>query len=325
MSFGRDKYIYAVSRIRHKETKLLSKKDIEQMISMQDIESVLRFLAEHGYGDETSYDSVDTMLRIEGEKVWQFIKELTDDLNVFDFLRIQNDYHNLKAAVKAVYTETTPDGLFKNGSKYDPASIYEALNKKEYNLLPDEFSTLAQSALTELLRTGDGQLVDIMIDRACLERINTLGRESNEEIVRYYCDTFVASGNIKIAVRSALMSKPSAFIREALSECDILDIDKLALCAAKGFDEVCDYLAKTDYKDAVPAVQESLSAFEKWCDNRLMDVMKTQKSEPFSIGPLVAYVFAKEQEIKAVRLILSAKENVLSDLVVRERVRDMYV
>ena len=325
MSFGRDKYIYAVSRIRHKETKLFSKKHIEQMIAMPDKVSVLRFLTEHGYGDEMSFDNADAMLYSEGEKLWTFIRELTDDLSVFDFLRIQNDYHNLKAAVKAVYTETTPDGLFKSGSKYDPESIYEALNKKEYSSLPDDFAVLAQSALTELLRTGDGQLVDVMIDRACLERINTLGKESHEEIVEYYCDAFVASRNIKIAVRSALMSKPSCFILEALAECKSLDVNKLTLCAARGFDEVCDYLATTDYRDAVPELRESLSAFEKWCDNRLMSVLKPQKSEPFSIGPLVAYIFAKEQEIKALRLILTAKENDLSDSVIRERVRDMYV
>ena len=45
----------------------------------------------------------------------------------------------------------------------------------------------------------------------------------------------------------------------------------------------------------------------------------------FSIGPLVAYILARENEIKTVRIILSGKQNDFSDDAIRERVREMYV
>ena len=56
-----------------------------------------------------------------------------------------------------------------------------------------------------------------------------------------------------------------------------------------------------------------------------MKLMKTQKTNPFTIGPLVAYLLARETEIKAVRLILSGKRNRLDDRIVKERLRDLYV
>ncbi len=325
MSFGRDEYIYAVARIRYMETKLFSDKHIEQMISMPDKESLLRFLYEHGYGDETIGCDTERLIYLEREKLWNLIGELADDLSKFDFLRIQNDYHNLKAAVKAICTETSPEGLFVSGSKYSPWVIYETLNKKNYYALPREFSDVAQSAITELLRTGDGQMVDVMIDRACLENVYALGKKSKNEIIRYYCEVFVASADIKIAVRGATMSKSASFIGDAMANCESINADSLALSAAKSSDALCDYLSATVYRDAVPEIKKSLNSFEKWHDNRLMRIMKTQKSEPFSVGPLVAYVFAKEQEMKAVRLILKAKENSLSDSIIRERIREMYV
>ena len=56
-----------------------------------------------------------------------------------------------------------------------------------------------------------------------------------------------------------------------------------------------------------------------------MQTMQPQKYQSFSVGPLVAYVLARENEIKTVRIIVSGKRSGLSDDSIRERVREMYV
>ena len=45
----------------------------------------------------------------------------------------------------------------------------------------------------------------------------------------------------------------------------------------------------------------------------------------FGISPLIAYILARETEIKAVRIILSGKHNNLPQETIRERLREMYV
>ena len=45
----------------------------------------------------------------------------------------------------------------------------------------------------------------------------------------------------------------------------------------------------------------------------------------FSVGPLVAYVLARENEIKTVRIIRTGKQNDFPDEAIRERIREMYV
>ena len=57
----------------------------------------------------------------------------------------------------------------------------------------------------------------------------------------------------------------------------------------------------------------------------MIQTMQPQKYEVFSVGPLVAYVLARENEIKTVRIIVSGKRSGLSDDSIRERVREMYV
>ena len=88
---------------------------------------------------------------------------------------------------------------------------------------------------------------------------------------------------------------------------------------------VMEYLNGAGYAEAAEALKESPSAFERWCDNRIIETIQPQKTNPFSVGPLVAYVIARQNEIKTVRIILTCKQNGLSDDSIRERVREMYV
>ena len=50
-----------------------------------------------------------------------------------------------------------------------------------------------------------------------------------------------------------------------------------------------------------------------------------QKYESFSVGPLLAYLLARQNEIKTVRIILTGKQNEFPDEAIRERIREMYV
>ena len=179
--------------------------------------------------------------------------------------------------------------------------------------------------MASLLQTADGQLCDIIIDRAALEHIYRLGMESDNDFIRRYAQLTVGCADIKTAVRSAKTSKSGEFIKKALCHCDCLNVDALAVAAVKGIDEICDCLTGTMFTSAVPYLKISVSAFEKWADNYLNSLMQEQKWDPFTIGPLAAYILGKEKEITAVRLILSGKLNGLSDSVIKERLRDMYV
>lgn len=317
-------FTYAVSRIRMKETKLLSKKDIDRLISQKDYQSVLRTLAELGFGSENSNDNTD-ILTAEQNKLWSLMAELTEDMSVFDVFRLQNDYHNLKVCVKSVYSNAAPEPMLVSGGTVDSDDLFEAVKNRDYNDLPAILGETAALSLDTLLKTGDGQLCDVVIDKACLDAVADFASKASDEVIKDYAELFVASANIKIAVRGSKLNKSFEFFTKAIAECTSLDKEVLSRSAVKGFDEICAYLSTTKYKDAVSYIKKSMSSFEKWCDDLLINGMKKQKSEPFTVGPLVAYILAKQNEIKAVRLILIAKLNGLDDSKISERIREMYV
>lgn len=203
--------------------------------------------------------------------------------------------------------------------------MLDIIKKKEFGRLPGFMAGIVREAYETLLHTQDGQLCDIMVDKAALEAIYEAGKRSGEEIIRDYAESTVAVADIKIAVRSQKTAKSLEFMKRAMAECDSVNINALMRAAQNGMDAIEEYLESTAYKGGAKALKESASAFECWCDNRIVETIRPQLYNPFTIGPVVAYVLARENEIKTVRIILTGKQNDLPVESIRERVREMYV
>ena len=318
-------YTYAVARIRALEVSLFSNAVIEQLIACQSYEQCIQFLAERGWGDNDTSADAERMLKREEEKIWQVMKELSIDMKKFDVLSYPKLFHNLKAAIKEVCTEDTGRDIYYEDAAVPGKEMLEIIREKDFGRLPGIMSSVAAEAYDTLLHTRDGQLCDIMIDRAALDAIYKAGLEAEDKIIRDYAESAVAVADIKIAVRSQKTAKTIEFMKRAMAECKSISVDQLSRAALNGPEAIRDYLAGTEYAGGAEALAESPSAFERWCDNRIIQTISPQKYESFTIGPVVAYVLARQNEIKTVRIILSGKRSELPDDSIRERVREMYV
>lgn len=317
-------YAYAVARIRAKELSLLSGAFLEQLVSSKTYEECLRLLNEKGW-ETGDGENTETMLTAERNKTWKLIGELVKDPSVFDVFLYANDYHNLKAAIKSVKLAYEYPGIYTENGTVEVKRIRQAAETGKFGDLPEAMRGPAEEAYRVFLETGDGQLCDIIIDRAALLAIYQAGQASGNEFLALYGELSVASADIKTAVRAAKTGKDKSFLKRALAPCRTLDIDRLAAAAAAGTEAIAAYLVTTSYADAVEELRKSPSAFERWCDNLMIRRIRPQKRNPFGLGPLAAYILARENEIKSVRIILAGKRNALSDDMIRERVREMYV
>lgn len=318
-------YTYAAARIRVLELSLFSASVLEQLIGCASYEEALKFLMEKGWGGSEAEANADEILDRESRRTWEVVRELCPDMSIFDVMRLPDLFHNLKAAIKQAGREQENPHIFYQDTKISPEEMLRVIREKDYLALPKNMQKAAQEATEAFLQTGDGQLCDIIVDQAALEAIKEAGKEAKEEILRQYAESMVAVADIKIAVRAQKTGKNPEFMRRAMAECESLNTDRLIQTAVSGKDALMAYLEETDYAGGAAALAESASAFERWCDNRMIEIIRPQKYKAFSIGPVVAYAIARENEIKTVRIILSGKANGLSDDSIRERVREMYV
>ena len=318
-------YVYAVARIRVKEKSLLSDMDISQMAGMNDAKGVLGYLEDRGWGDANSNGDPEAVLAAEERKTMELVRELKVDPSVFALLKYPNLYHNLKAGIKEVCVSEENPGAFYPDEKYDRGEMIRILKERDFKALPEHMRAVAERALAVMLETRDGQKCDVLVDRACLDAMFAGGKKQKNALLRDYVESTVAVTNIKVAVRALRTGKNMGFLKEALSPCRTLDVRLLAVAASESEESLLNYLETHGFREGAEALKESPSAFERWCDNRLIETIRPQKVNSVSMGPIIAYYLARQNEIKTVRIILTAKANGFSEEATRERVREMYV
>lgn len=321
-------YTFAVARVRGRESSLLTRADLEQLLGAADLAAALRMLADRGWGEGLAEGfGPAELLACELKRTWDFAAELAGDPAELAVFRIPGDYHNLKAALKLAFTRSAidPGRVFVAGGSVDAGLILRAAVERDYALLPEEMARAAREASEALLHTGDGQLCDIACDRASLEAVWHAGRASTCDAVGEYARLFVATGDIRVASRCARARKPLGFVRRALADTPAIDAGALAAAAAAGEQRLVDLLSQGTWHEAAEALRDGPVAFERWCDDLLLRSLKPQKMDSFSLGPVAAYVAARQAELKCVRMVLAGKASGLSDDIVRQRLRETYV
>lgn len=318
-------YTYAVARIRALELSLFSDGTIEALLACPDEARALAYLQEKGWGGADTPAEAEAILMKEEDKIWAVVRELSIDMAHFAVLSYPQRFHNLKAAVKALGTGQEEWPYFYEDEELDHRELLTCLKEKDYNRLPEFMRAAAREATETFAHTGDGQLCDVIIDKAALEAVAQAGRAAKVDIIREYAETSVAVADIKIAVRSLKTGKPASFVNRALAACDTLDIGQLARVSQMNMEALADYLKTTVYAAGAGALNESPSAFERWCDDQMILTIRPEKYHAFTIGPVFAYVIARQNEIKTVRIVLSGLRNHLAEQAIRERVRQMYV
>ena len=334
-----DEYIYGVARIRALESTLLTDDDIDDLVEAKDYETALQMLKDKGWGDGQPNETLGDIVKIEKRKTKQVLDEIVEDPADKEILIVEDEYHNLKTAIKKVVTNANvanrhvyvamekgdmTEGNITVIGNITIKELEDIIINSEYEKLPEDMIDVARKASEALIKSGDGQLCDVIIDKALLRRFRDIGRASSNRLIQDYADIKVGMADIKIAIRSALAGKDADFTYKAVIPCDYINVVELERAVEEGIDSVMDYLKQIGHEDLAEAAKKSKSYFECVCDNKIIERIKSQKYETFTIGPVLAYSLARDNEIKTARIILSGKQNGFDNDFIKERVRIMY-
>jgi V/A-type H+-transporting ATPase subunit C len=253
--------------------------------------------------------------------MWELVLSVVPDGNEFSFLLIENDFHNLKTAIKAAVSNKNSDGIFLFPSVCTAEQITDAVKSKKFTSLPKYMSAAAEKAYKIITETGDGQLSDAVLDRAYAQAVKEL-TENGGEFIKGLGELIAADCCMRTAVRCAKMHKDEQFVSLALCECDTLNRQQLVAASLKGVEAVQAYLLKTNYEKQAKAINESISEFERQCENMLLEYCYKAKYTALGPAPVAAYIIRKKAQIKTARIVVSCKTAGLSEQLVRQRIRN---
>ena len=320
-------YAYAVGNVRAKEAALFKKQDIEQLLAADTAEKAAAFLRDKGYGEADTPLSADALLKSEEQKLWEYIRSVAPDFSVFRSFVLQNDFHNLKAVFKGLAAGRNTDSLLLSPTTVDIEVIKKAAAEQEFSLLPDFMRDAAKTAWDALIKTGDGQTCDAILDAACLESRRRFAEDIKIPMLSELINASVFYDNIKAALRCACAEKPADFIELCLTDTDKLPKARLKDAVLKGREAVLELMSGISAygcDKAAEAFGISPTEFEKFVDNYMMSVGAKGRYIAVGAEPLIAYLQARLAEIRAVRIAVNAVATGEDRASARAMMRELY-
>lgn len=327
------KYAYSVSGAHLLEKYFFSGSEMERLLSLPSYDAVVSQLNEKGWIIPEDSRDVNKLLNNELSRAWKWITDSVPEIKLFELLILRNDYHNLKAGIKSLLNDFDVDMHFISPCLIEHSLMKEAIEDKNYDLLPEPFNELGKEVYDILVRTEDGQLADLIIDRKCSEELLKAAQEAKIPLLTQAVETSVANANIKTAYRAIKTGKKEDFLKKALAEgLTTLDNDKLISCIDTDTDDeskdktekLLEYLSSTPYAEGTKLLSSAPADYEKWIDDKIMSLFVPFRYSPLGPEPILGFWFGKEAEVKNIRIILAAKQTNLPPEIVAQRLRRLY-
>lgn len=322
----RSRFAYAFGRIRSVENRLLAKSDFIHLAEAKGAEEAYRLLGETDYGslvrkypNPWAYENV---LADEQDRVVEFLKAILPEEGLLPLLSLPFDFLNLKMLTKARELTNLPEDSWAYGGNYSREDIAKIVDGRDGG----ELSRLVQPALAAWEKTRDPVLLDTMLDGIMYEHlISAAALAGYPFLVRYY-RAALDLANIRTLFRVKKSGQTRDFLSKVLLAGGELSPSLFVEALAEEPAVWAKQFAHTPYGAVVKEILglASRKSPEKIVDDYLMNLLKRTKSATLSPEVAIGYYFAKQAEIKNLRLVMVGKLNNLPAEFIIERLRDTY-
>ena len=308
---------------------MLNRERLEQMLSGTAAEAA-KALAETGWPDMTGMNAeeLDRALAQRREDLLREISLFIPEKEVTDFFRLKYDYHNAKSIVKGEGAGVSAAKLFSKAGRVAPDKLLEAFSEDNFRFIPGLLGKAMDEAKRTLAQTGNPQLCDFVLDKAYFAEMAELAAAVSDPFLDKYRQTLTDCANLRTAVRCLRMGKDLEFLRNALIAGGTVSPERLAQDAFAG-EGVAGAFAVTPFRDAAVVGGEAvrggaMTAFERECDNTVNRFLTSARMTGFGLPLVAGYLAAEENNIAAVRMVLTGLLAGIEPQRLKERLRDTY-
>jgi V/A-type H+/Na+-transporting ATPase subunit C len=332
-----DKIIFTqiVPRLRVLENKLLDRTKIERMIDSGTPEEALKVLSESEYSSSVSAlkraQDYEKFLSEELERVYKLLQDISPVKEPVEIMSLKYDYHNIKVLLKGKALKKDLESLLIKVGTVPVEKLQQYIENEEYRDLGVIMREAVEKAESQYKASKDPQVLDIILDNYMFSDMLYRAKDLNDDYIVNYVRIYIDLINIKTLLRVRKQGKDREFLRSVIVEGGKIDKDVFFNSLGESLDSFAGKIAHTDYysilKQGLEEYSKSgkINVFEKLSENFVMDYMKKAKFVSFGAEPIVAYLIAKETEIKTIRIIMVGKLNKVAPELIRERLRDIYV
>lgn len=205
---SREAYIYASSRIRVAEKRLLTSQQLQQLFAAQDYQEALRLFRETPYGvslsrapEELSYDEA---LRMETRRLSRELAEAAPGSPLLGLFTLEDEFHNLKILLKQQVLGKDFSQLLVEVPGQNLLYLRKLVEQPERNPRESLQEKALSEALKELDQTADLQRGEFVLDRALFAAELELARQLDSPLIENWVRTRIDLQNLGTALRLRL-------------------------------------------------------------------------------------------------------------------------
>jgi V/A-type H+-transporting ATPase subunit C len=327
-------YGYATGRVKVLETKLFTKPRVERLVQADDLAEQLNILAETDYGeffeDVRTAEDIEEALNKYLAKIYDFLDEVCKKAVIIKFFRLKYDYHNLKVLLKTKYLGKDAERIWSYLGLLNVEEAKEYIQEGAPENLPEPYSSDVKQAMEGFEEKKDSQEIDIALDRGLYQEWYKIAQSLRNQFLIDFVKIAIDLANLRTFLRAKNLGRKSEFIVRALFDNGSIEKEILISLYLRPLNDLVSELSNTFYGPILSTVIKEkdkidLELLDKAADNFLLGYAKKAKLVAVGPEPLVGYILAKENEVSAIRIILTEKLNGLPTQVIEERVRELYV
>ena len=318
-------YPYAVSKIKVKENRLLTKSGLEQLASEENIERIVSVLREKEYNFDIiqRIEDFEIVLRKEEEELYKLIKDIIDEYDFIEIFLSQNDYFNIKLILKSKIQGKEYESSLVDSGIIPKQQIISIMENEEYSKLDNDTKNAIYVAIEEYQKTKMPFVIDAILDKACFNKMAILSKKIKNDFIQKYIEKLIDITNIKTFFRVRKIYKSSSIF-----EISYIQGGKITLNTFMENINEDEQNLKNKFMGFSETIEQAIYNYEtldRFCDDYIMKYMKEAKLKSLTIEPIVAYTYAKQTEFKNIRIIFTGKLNNISNEKIKERLRESYV
>ena len=317
-------YTFAVAQVRTLEEKMLSIAFLTEMTNASGFEAAVEMLGgtEYAISSSAGFEEIEQLLcGIRGE-VRDLFKQLTANERVVEFMMARTDFANMRLAIRRLVLEKPLGMDYCDSGNISVDEFEQVFEQEDYSTLPVYLQEGVDAGVLGYYKNKNVRDIDIAIDKAeaqCqLENAKEIGSVFLLELQKMYIDL----NNIRTMLRVKFTQSedtdvfmPGGYMAPA----------RFIGCMDVGYETIPQAFLTTPYGHIVEAgagylrKENSFLKLEAACDEHLLGFLKTTREITAGYQPIIAYLLAKEHEIRMVRMLLTAKRNSLEPGLILDR------
>lgn len=330
------RYAYETAQARTIEAQMLSRSTLLDMANAADFEQAVELLrsTEYTLPAGAGISELERVLMSRRSVLRQQFAGWMHNKVILGLFKSRDDFANLRLAIRRSLTKKPVGGDYSPDGNFSPEFFVDVFENEKYEALPDYMAEAAQRAVLAWYSAkgetspGGGQdkdirRIDYAIDAAQAEfNLISAAKLSNEFLLGLFrIQTDIVNIRTMLRLRLKGDTRPDVFLSGGYVE-----RDKLIRGLEAGPEGIAGIFFATPYSDfvqtgaAYAASEKSFLKIEQQCEEYLAGYLRSTISIAVGAQPIIAYLLLKENEIRMVRLILTAKKNHLNPKLILDRI-----